>query len=84
MGEVVTEQPTKLDQPREWSTGMVNFSCCLASFIPCLTWAWACSNASRVGQPGLCASQAFGDKSDFRQILIYKLYVFELTFSRRS
>ena len=61
MGEVVTEQPTKLDQPREWSTGMVNFSCCLASFIPCLNWAWACSNASRVGQPGLVASQAFGD-----------------------
>ena len=61
MGEVVTEQPTKLDRPGQWSTGMVNLSCCLASFIPCLNLAWACSNASRVGQPGLCASQVFGD-----------------------
>merc|ERR1711892_120914 len=54
---VVTQEPTRLQAPGQWSTGMINASCCIASFIPCLTWVWAFNNAARVGQPGLCASQ---------------------------
>ena len=29
----------------------------LASFIPCMSWVYQCSNARKVGQPGLIASQ---------------------------
>ena len=49
---VVTAQPTR-ELPRQWSVGLINGPCCLASFIPCLAWVWTWSNAKKASF--LCA-----------------------------
>ena len=37
------------------------FNLYLAGWLPCLAVLWTFSNARRIGQPGLCASQGMTD-----------------------
>ena len=41
----------------KWSAGLINGPACIATFVPCLACVWTWSNARKVGQPGLIASQ---------------------------
>jgi len=54
---VVTEQPSGRALPGRWAVGMINGPCCIATWIPCMSWVYQCGNSRRVGQPGLIASQ---------------------------